>query len=272
LPEFLWKWRKEIIFSLLLAISLGLLVAQRRPDVFSQGLRQGLTFVLFPLQKLSYTSTRQTRHWVSLVASFGHLRVENATLQRQVEALTLENARLAEQAREAEALRTELGYRRRTEWVTLPAEIIGRDPASWLDRVIVNRGTADGVSRGAGVIAPQGVVGRVSEVTLTEATVMLLPDVQSSVAGVVQRSRVPGTVKGTGKRWLGMGHVSGTDDVRAGDVVATSSVSSIFPSGLLIGDVVSAAPAEGGLMLSIQINPRVNFQNLDRVLILKSEK
>jgi rod shape-determining protein MreC len=268
-PEFLWKWRKEVVFSLLLALSLGLLLAQRRPEVFSQGLRQALTFVLLPIQKLSYTSARQTRAWVSFVTSVGRLRTENAALRRQVEALTLENGRLAEQARENETLRTELDYRHRADQVMLPAEVVGRDPASWLQRVIVNRGSAEGVRRGAGVVAPQGVVGRVSEVTLYSATIMLLPDSQSSVAGVVARSRVPGTVKGTGQRWLAMGHVSGTDDVRAGDVVLTSNVSSIFPAGLFLGDVTHAAPAEGGLMLAVQIRPRVDFQKLDRVLILK---
>lgn len=269
MPEFLWKWRKEIIFSLLLALSLGLLVAQRHPGVFSQGLRQSLTFVLLPLQKLSYASTRQTRSWVSFLTSVGGLQTENAALRRQVEALTLENARLAEQARENDALRTELDYRRRVDWVMLPAEVVGRDPASWLQRVVVNRGSSDGIRRGAGVIAPQGVVGRVSEVTLYSATIMLLPDIQSSVAGVIARSRVPGTVKGTGEHWLAMGHVSGTDDVRPGDLVMTSNVSSLFPPGLVLGEVVRTAPAEGGLMLAVQIRPRVDFQTLDRVLILK---
>lgn len=272
MPEFIWKWRKEIIFSLLIILSLGLLVSQRKPDVFSQGFRQGLTFVIIPIQKLSAATTRSVHDFFSLLSSLGQLRKENAEQTKLVNRLKLENALLAEQARENAAMREELGYRQRTAWRFIPAEVVGRDPASWLDRAVVNRGTADGVRRGAGVITPDGVAGRVSEVTLYSATIMLLPDAQSSVAGLVGRSRVPGTVKGTGKRLLALNHVSGTDDVKAGDMVMTSSVSSIFPAGLAIGDVIGVAPSETGLMLSVQLKPRVNFQTLDRVLILKGDE
>jgi len=271
LPEFLWKWRKEIVFSLLILISLGLLVSQRKPDVIAQGFRQGLTFVIVPLQKVSASSVRSVQDFFLLLSSLGQLRGENAKLTRKVNQLKLENALLADQARESNVLREELGYRQRMKWDFIPAEVIGRDPSSWLERVVVNRGSADGVRRGAGVISPEGVVGRVSEATMYSSTVMLLPDAQSSVAGVVERSRVPGTIKGIGKRWLGLMHVSGGDDVKTGDRVLTSNVSSIFPPGLLIGDVVGATPAETGLMLSIQVRPRVNFQTLDRVLVLRAE-
>lgn len=270
MPEFIWKWRREIVFSLLILISLGLLISQRKPDLVSQGLRQGLIFVVMPAQKLMTAAARGLGDTVSLLASLGRLRRENAALKARVDQLMLERSGLAEQARENDTLREELGYRQRMAWKFIPAEVVGRDPASWLERLVVNRGTADGVRRGAGVITPQGVVGRVSEVTLYSATVMLLPDAQSSVAGLAERSRVPGTLKGTGKAALSLIHVSGTDDVRVGDVVTTSSVSSIYPPGLVMGDVTRVAPAETGLMLSIQIKPRVDFTRLDRVLILQA--
>jgi rod shape-determining protein MreC len=272
LPEFIWKWRKEIIFSLLVLISLGLLVSQRKPDMISQGFRQGLIFAIVPMQKLSMSASRNVRDFIAVLASLGRLRKENAELHKEVNQLTLTNVQLAELARENAALREELGYRRSTPWQFIPAEIVGRDPASWLERVIVNRGTADGVRRGAGVITPQGVAGRVSDVMLYAATVMLLPDAQSSVSGSDDRSRVPGSVKGTGKRWLSLVHVSGTDDIKVGDTILTSNASSLFPPGLAIGDVISVVPADTGLMLSIQVKPRVNFSTLDRVLILKTEE
>lgn len=271
MPDFLWKWRKEIIFSLLILVSFGLLVSRRKPDVISQSLRQGVALLIAPVQKVSASSVRGVRESLSVLASLGRLRRENAELAGAVRRLQLDNARLREQARENEILRTELEYRRRTRWAFIPAEVIGCDPASWLERRVVNRGSTDGVVRGAGVIAPEGVVGRVSEVTLYTATIMLLPDTQSSVAGVIERSRVPGTIKGFGKPRLGMMHVSGSDDVRAGDTVLTSNVSSIYPPGLAIGEVTGARPAETGLMLSIQVRPRVNFKTLDRVLILREE-
>lgn len=274
MPELLWKWRKEIVFSLLILLSLGLLVSQRKPDVISQGFRQGLTFVIIPIQKLSMSTTQSVRDSITLISSLGRLRKDHAELAKQVDQLKLENARLAELARENTALREELNYHQHTPWQFIPAEVVGRDPASWLERVVVGCGSTDGVRRGAGVITPDGVVGRVSDVTLYSATIMLLPDDQSSVAALVERSRVPGTVKGAGKRkhLLTLNHVSGTDDIQVGDAIQTSSASSLFPPGLTIGDIVSVEPSETGLMPSVQIKPRVNFQTLDRVLILKGDE
>jgi rod shape-determining protein MreC len=272
LSDFLWKWRREILFTALIIVSFGLLISQRKPDFFSQNLRQGITLVVAPLQKISTQTITRLRSGIHTVATLGSLKSENQALRSQVAAMRLEAQRLSEQALENTQLREQLGYRQRQKWKFLPGEIIGRDPASWLETVVVNLGSANGVRLGAGVITPEGVAGRVADVQLYSCTVMLLPHVQSSVAGMVERSRVPGTVKGMGRRWLSMMHVAGGDDVRVGDSVVTSNVSSIFPPGLQLGEVTQASPSENGLMLFIRIKPRVNFQTLDHVLILQVEE
>ncbi|NTV52267.1 MAG: rod shape-determining protein MreC [Candidatus Firestonebacteria bacterium] len=272
MSDFFWKWRREILFSLLIAIALGLLISQRKPDFFSQSIRQGITLVMAPLQKISTGSFARVRSLAHTLSTLGSLKSENLSLRQQLEALKLANLRLLEQAQENGQLREQLGYKQRQKWKFVPAEVIGRDPASWLETVVVNRGSADGIRLGAGVVTPEGVAGRVSDVQLYAATVMLLSDVQSSVATAVERSRVPGTVKGMGTRTLSMVHVAGGDDVRAADTVVTSSVSSIFPPGLPVGEVTQVASSENGLMLSVRVKPRVNFQTLDHLLILQAEE
>jgi rod shape-determining protein MreC len=210
--------------------------------------------------------------WIRTVTSLGQLKSENAKLQKHLETLQLENFQLTEQARENTILREQLGYKQRQKWKFIPTEVIGRDPSSWLETVVVNRGSSDGIRLGAGVITHEGVAGRVADVQMYSSTIMLLPHVQSSVASVTERARIPGTVKGTGTRWLAMMHVAGNDDIRVGDRVVTSNVSSIFPPGLPVGIVTSAAPTENGLMLSIRIQPQISFQTLDHLLILQGEE
>jgi rod shape-determining protein MreC len=268
----LWKWRREILFSLLIAISLGLLISQRKPDFFSQSIRQGISLVMAPLQKITTQSFTRVRALTRTLSTLGSLTGENKSLREQVEALKLENLKLLQQGQENARLREQLGYKQRQKWKFIPAQIIGRDPASWLETAVVDRGSADGIRLGAGVVTPEGVAGRVSDVQLYASTVMLLSNAQSSVATAVERSHVPGTVKGLGSRTLAMMHVAGSDDVRAADTVVTSSVSSIFPPGLPVGEVTSVASSENGLMLSVRVKPRVNFQTLDAVLILQGEE
>ncbi|MEW6517595.1 MAG: rod shape-determining protein MreC [candidate division FCPU426 bacterium] len=271
MPDFLWKWRREIIFALLVLVSLGMVLSLRQPGIFGRTLRQTVSLVVFPFQKASSSLVRTAQGWVSFFTSLSSLRRENQELSSQVEKLSLRNQLLREQARENEQLRTELEYKRRTEWSFLPAEVIARDPVSWLERVVVDRGSTDGVTAGSGAITPAGVAGRVQDVNPFSATVMLMVDSQSSVAGWVERSKVHGTVKGTGEDTLRMVYVAGGEDVRAGDRVVTSHLSTLFPAGLPIGDVVSVAPAENGLMLDIRLKPCVDFKNQDRFLILLPE-
>jgi len=270
-PEFLWKWRREIIFSVLIIISLGMFVSQREPGLITQTLRQSIAFVIVPFQKISARLVKRSQKFFNQMISIKKLRHENAELKRKVEKLMLRNTLLMEQVRENQALRAELHYKQRIPYDFLPAELIARDPVSWLERVVIDRGSADDIETGAGVITPQGVVGRIREVNLYSSTVMLLLDTQSSVAGIVQRSQINGTVKGTGQGFLKLMYVSSEDDVKVGDTVVTSKLSSLFPPGLPIGDVVRVVPSENGLMLDIQMKPRVDFKTLDRFLILLRE-
>lgn len=272
MSDLLWKWRREIIFALLIAVSLSLLISQRKPAFFSQSIRQGISLVMAPLQKFSTQSFTHVRALANTLSTLGNLKSENAVLHQQLGSMKLENFRLVEQARENVQLREQLGYKQRQKWKFIPAEVIGRDPASWLETAVVDRGSTDGIRLGAGVVTPDGVAGRISDVQLYASTVMLLSNVQSSVATAVERSRVPGTVKGLGTRTLAMMHVAGGDDVRAQDTVITSNVSSIFPPGLPVGEVTQVASSENGLMLSVRVKPRVNFQTLDHVLILQAEE
>jgi rod shape-determining protein MreC len=270
-PEFLWKWRREIIFSLLIITSWGLLVSQREPGLITHTLRQSISFIVVPFQKISVNLVKRSKKIMTQRLSLKKLRAENLELKRRVEKLILRNTLLMEQVRENQTLRTELDYKQRTPYALLPAEVIARDPVSWLERVVLDRGSSDEVQAGAGVITPQGAVGRIREVNLYSSTVMLLPDTQSSVAGIIERSQVNGTVKGAGREKLIMTYVFAEDDVKVGDTVVTSKLSSFFPPGIPIGDVVRIKPSENGLMLDIQVKPRVAFKTLDRFLILMKE-
>ncbi len=269
MPEFLWRWRREIIFTLLLLVSLGMLVSHHEPGLITRSVRQGVAFVILPFQKVSHGLVNKSRQVFTLFTSMSVLRKENEELKQKLDKLMLRDAQLSDLAKENQALREALNYRERTQHEFIPADIVGRDAASWLRRVVVDRGQADGVMSGAGVVLPNGVVGRITDVNYYSATVMLLPDTQSAVAGRVERSGISGTIKGNNDRTLSMMFVSNEDDVKVGDTIITSALSTLFPPGLPIGDVISVHPSENGLMLDIKVKPRVNFKTINRVLILK---
>ncbi len=117
------------------------------------------------------------------------------------------------------------------------------------------------------MIAWGGAVGRVLAVGPGHAKIRLLTDANSGVAGIVQRSRVPGIVEGYGATTLNLLYVPRFSDVVHGDRVVTSGQDGIFPRGFGIGRVGSIDESPDGTQ-TIQLEPELDFATLEEVLIL----
>ncbi|MGI0492016.1 rod shape-determining protein MreC [Alkalinema pantanalense CENA528] len=125
----------------------------------------------------------------------------------------------------------------------LPAPVIGRSADHWWQQVILGRGSQDGVQVNSVVMAPGGVVGRVSQVSNHASRVVLLSDAANQVGVTVSRSRATGYMKGQTGENAGtqviMQFFDKVPDVRKGDTVVTSAFSSKFPAGLPVGRIES---------------------------------
>jgi rod shape-determining protein MreC len=84
---------------------------------------------------------------------------------------------------------------------------------------------------------------------------------------MVERTRAQGVVIGTGADELRMDYVSGSSEVKAGDVVVTSGIDGIYPKGFVIGQIQSVKRGAGEYS-SIVIRPAVDFSALEAVLIV----
>ncbi|NET39184.1 MAG: rod shape-determining protein MreC [Cyanothece sp. SIO1E1] len=139
------------------------------------------------------------------------------------------------------------------------APVIGRSADNWWQQVILGRGSRHGVKIGDIVTAPGGLVGRIVRVTPNTSRTLLISDPASRVGVVISRSRNMGYIRGRADNQVVMEFFDKTPDVRQGDVVATSSVSQLFPAGLSIGRIQSVnlnkSPApEAIIELSAPIN------------------
>jgi len=127
--------------------------------------------------------------------------------------------------------------KRSDKGVTAP--VIGRSSDHWWQEIILSRGSDDGIQPGFIVSGIGGVVGRVVEVTSHTSRVLLISDPSSKVGVTVSRSRNMGYIRGQSANRVIMVFVDKVPDVRKGDVITTSSLSRLFPSGLPVGIVES---------------------------------
>ena len=199
------------------------------------------------------------------------VRRENKELRESVKIL---NSRLLE-SREAflanERLQKLLDLKTTLRIPSLTASVIGEDGAPWFKTLTINRGGADGLQEGMPVIVAEGVVGQVVKVAANSSRVLLLTDNASSMAGMIQRSRARGVVKGKGGGRCSLEFTLREEDVKVGDAIITSGVGGVFPKGLAVGEVSMVKKGEYGIFQTIEVRPAANISRLEEVIVLLAQ-
>jgi len=159
-------------------------------------------------------------------------------------------------------------FKRSFIFSSIAANVIGRDPTNWSSSIVIDRGKKDGLQPGMPVVNSLGVVGKVSEVGSSTSRVLLLTDPNFSVAALVQRNRENGLVAGTLTGTCRMKYLSYDANVKVGDRVITSKLSSAFPEGLLIGVVTKVEESQSSPTLECLVNPMVSLSQVEEVLVI----
>ena len=201
-----------------------------------------------------------------------NVRRENKELRESVKTL---NGRLLE-SREAllanERLQKLLDFKTSLAFPSLTASVIGEDGAPWFKTLTINRGGVDGLQEGMPVVVAEGVVGQVIKVAAGSSRVLLLTDNASSLAGMIQRSRARGVVKGKGGGRCSLEFTMREEDVKVGDVIITSGVGGVFPKGLAVGEIAMVKKGEYGIFQTIEVRPAVNITRLEEVIVLLTQR
>jgi len=238
-------------------------------------LGQSLFALVAPVQGLITGTVRGVSGgWSGYVALRG-VHEQNRHLQERVRVLEQQLQDRQEQAQEAERLREMLQLRKELPLDVLAAEVIVREGVPWSRTITVDKGTAEGVRLNAAVISATGVVGRVIAVGPHASRVQLILDGQAGVGVRIERSRVTGVLVGQpgvpnsviGD--LAMKYVPSLADVVVGDVVVTSGLDHLYPAGLVVGRVRSAARGTG-LFKEIVVTPSAQFNTLEEVMVVRT--
>lgn len=266
--QFLRRYSVLLASASLLVCSLLLVSISARTQPRRDPVGRILLDALAPFQVvfnwLGRSTGRVWSNYIALVDTHSdnqHLRAQVADLQGQL-------LRLDELARENERLRELLSFRARLEGKAYGARIIARDPGPLSTTLTVDRGARDGVRPGTAVLTPQGVVGRVVEVSHTVARVIALTDRNSGIDALVQRSRARGVVQGAADGACHMNYLLRDADVQVGDRVLTSGLDGVFPKGVMIGTVVGVEHRHRGLLQAAVVQPSVELDRLEEVLLV----
>jgi rod shape-determining protein MreC len=266
--EFVRRNRILLTSGSLLLVSLLVCSVSIRSQPYRDPIGRVVLDALAPFQVVfSWLGRGVGRAWTGYIDLVG-TREANERLQQRAAALESELVRLGELERENARLAELLNFRARIDGTVLGAHVIARDPGPLSMTLTIDRGERDRVRRGMAVVAPQGIVGQVSEAGNGAARVVLLTDHNSGIDALVQRSRARGIVQGGADGSCYMNYLNRDADVAIGDRVLTSGLDGIFPKGIVVGEVVEMARRHRGLLQQAVIRPSVALDRLEEVLVI----
>lgn len=206
-------------------------------------------------------------------------RLEEA--EKKVSQLTGENAKLRFLEEENAELRRNLNFLEKEKPHFLMANIISRgglaNNTGDNQVVIIDRGLKDGLSPGLAAVSSfasgtssQGVViGKVVNVQDNIAEVYLVTNKNCKLAAtILGETKTAGIAQGELGLVVNMGFIPQTENIKDGDLVATSGLEKNIPRGLVIGRVTKVTKENNEVWQSAAIEPQINLDSLTIVAIL----
>ena len=119
------------------------------------------------------------------------------------------------------------------------AKVISNNLSSFKNRIIINKGSVDGIKSEMGVTNSNGIVGIIEYTSPKFSSIMSILNIEMKINAKVKRTEHFGTLEWDGfdTRHLMLNDISETANIKIGDSIVTGGMSLIFPEGINIGIV-----------------------------------
>jgi len=192
--------------------------------------------------------------------------------RRENQRLKLQTMQAEEIARENDRLHQHVGWQRQAPWKLKLARVVLREPANWWRTLQIDLGSRDNVRVNQPVLTTEGLVGRISSVSLTRSQVTLLGDPNCKVSARVENeTRDIGVVGAAGPldtELVVLGYLSRTANLKPAQLVITSGEGGIFPKGIPIGQIVDVQPVDYGARTEARVKLAANLNSLEEVWVM----
>ena len=193
---------------------------------------------------------------------------ENRTLHSELTQNESQLARLGEVQQQNASLRQQLKLLPSLNYHVVAALVVGHDPTTLTEDIVIDKGSADGIQKGDAVLSDGALVGQCQSVAAHQTKVLLITDPHSAINSIVQSSRAEGISSGTLGYGLEITQIPQNETVAAGDTIITSGLGSVMPQGLLIGSVSGISSAQNDIFQTARIISPINFTSLDTVYVV----
>lgn len=210
--------------------------------------------------RISLSTKEGLRAFVTGKSEIKRLREERDVLLARIvdyENIKLENNRLTEL----------LKLKEREKRIYTFARVIRRGIGRWINTVVIDKGSKDGIKKDMTVMTARGLAGKVFSVRENFSEVILMNDALFRVSVRLMNSRAEGIAAGEGKRIVVKYVPLEVQDISKGEAVITSGLEGIFPPGIPVGFISNIK--DGQFFKEIELLPAQDMYSIEEVVILK---
>lgn len=186
--------------------------------------------------------------------------------------LQAENERLKA---ENKKYKKELDVEDISKYDPISSTVISRNPDQWMNTLVINKGSKNGIKSNMAVMTSEGLVGRISKVNQFSSQVDL-------VSTNTRSNRLSVNIQHDGNNVFGLvdqydaknqelviSDINNKDKVKKGDKVVTSGLADQLPSNLYIGEVTKVENDKYGLSKEVKVKPAASLSDLNHVYVAK---
>jgi rod shape-determining protein MreC len=151
-----------------------------------------------------------------------------------------------------------------------PARVVESFTSLQTNFIMLQRGAAQGIRKDMGVISPQGIVGRIVNVSDNYSTAMILLNRQFKTNAKLKKGGERGSVEWDGKdpQYVFLKDIPKSATVTKGDTVITSELSSIFPPNIMVGTVNEIINDKSSNFYTLKLKTATNFYSVFYVYVI----
>ncbi len=201
---------------------------------------------------------------------------EYLNLRKINENLAIENARINNILQQAYKSDDIFFYKQddtvhRQQYYMTTAKVINNSTNKQFNFLTLNKGSEQGIQPEMAVVATDGVVGVVYDVSRNFATVVSLLNTNLKISARLEKNDYFGSLSWDGARYRNatLHEIPYHVDISMGDSIVTSGYSAIFPEGLLIGTITDFQ-VKGGNFYEIKVRLSADFKSLTYVNVISN--